>query len=238
MRLVVHSDAESLARDAAIFVTGLLEQATGPRASLGLAGGSTPKATYEQLRWQPVDWEAVDLWLSDERWVPPDDPESNGRMAASALTDHVDARMVRPRWSEYLTARDSAAFYEAELRRIIPGGRSDVILLGMGTDGHTASLFPDTEALREMTRWFVANEVPQVESWRLTATAPMIWRARTVVVLTAGEAKAAMVAEAFEGEDGTIPIQLLRRAEGDVVWLVDEAAARDLTRTPVDRPTR
>jgi 6-phosphogluconolactonase len=237
MRLVVHSDAESLARDAAVFVAGLLKQAAGPRVSLGLAGGSTPRATYRQLRWQPVDWESVDLWLSDERWVPPDDPESNGDMAASALADHVDARMIRPRWSKYLTARDSAAFYEAELRRIIPNGGSDVILLGMGTDGHTASLFPETEALHEMTRWFVANEVPQVESWRLTATAPMIWRARTVVVLTEGESKAPMVAEAFEGPDGSIPIQLLRRAKGDVVWLVDQAAARDLTRTPVERST-
>jgi 6-phosphogluconolactonase len=235
MRVVVHPDPEFLARAAAGFIAGLLKQAAGPRVSLGLAGGSTPKATYEQLRWQPVDWQTVDLWLSDERWVPPDDSESNGGMAAAALTDHIEARVLRPRWSRFLTARDSAAFYEAELRRVIPEGRSDVILLGMGSDGHTASLFPGTAALDETTRWFVANEVPQVDAWRLTATAPMIQRAGTVVVLTAGESKASMVAEAFEGEDGSIPIQLLRRAEGDVVWLVDEAAAAELTKTPAER---
>jgi len=235
MRIVVHADGETLARRAAEHIAGLIKQSAGPRVALGLAGGSTPKATYEELRWLPVNWDIVDLWLSDERWVAPDHDDSNGAMAAATLADHVEARFFRTRWSRHVRPRDAAAFYEADLRRIIPDGRSDIILLGMGSDGHTASLFPGTEALDEKERWFVANEVPHLDTWRLTATATMIQRAGAVVVLTAGDTKAEMVATAFEGEDGTIPIQLLRQAEGHVVWLVDEAAASMLSETPVER---
>lgn len=238
MRVVVHDDEQALALGAASFIAGLIKGSGKPRVSVGLAGGSTPRATYEQLRRQPVDWERVDLWLSDERWVAPDDPDSNGAMAAEALVDHIDARFLRPRWSTYLTPVDSAAFYEAELRRAIPDGRSDVVLLGMGADGHTASLFPGTAALDVTDRWFVANEVPQLETWRLTASVPMLQRAAVVIVLTSGESKAEMVEVAFEGAEGSVPIQVLREAGGDVVWMVDAPAASQLAHTPLERATR
>lgn len=235
MTALVFPDSDALAVGAASAIARALKSAPGPRASVGLAGGSTPRATYNQLRWHPVDWETVDLWLSDERWVAHDHEDSNGFMAATTLVDHIDARFYRPRWSQYVRPADSAAFYEAELRRLLPDGRPDIVLLGMGADGHTASLFPDTAALEESTRWFVHNEVPQLDTWRLTATAPLIQRARTVIVLTAGESKAEVLATALEGPDGAVPIQLLRQAEGEVIWMIDDAAAAQLTSTPVER---
>lgn len=235
MRVVAHPSSEVLSIGAAAMIAAAVTSAPGPRASLGLAGGTTPRAVYEQLRTNRLEWGSVDMWLSDERWVPADHEESNGRMAVESLVAHVDARFLRPRWSEYLTAADSAAFYEADLRRIMPDGVSDVVLLGMGADGHTASLFPGTEALAETDRWFVHNEVPQLDTWRMTATAPMIQRARNVFVLVSGQSKAEVLTEVLEGPDGVYPIQLLHHAAGDVVWLVDEAAAAGLTNTAVER---
>lgn len=237
MRVIAHPDPTSLAEAAATTIVDLITSIDRPRANIGLAGGSTPKDTYERLRQREVDWSRIDLWLSDERWVAHDHPDSNGRMAAEALVDHVPATFHRPRWSEYLDAGDAAAYYEADLRRLMPDGIADLVLLGMGTDGHTASLFPGTDGLGEETRWFIANEVPQLDTWRLTATVPMIQRARTVMVLTAGESKAEVLAEVLEGPDGRYPIQLLRHAKGDVMWMVDEAAVSRLTATVIDRPS-
>jgi len=229
MEVIVSENGDALAASAAEFIAAFVGERE--RASIGLAGGSTPKETYRLLRDLDVDWSGITFWLSDERWVPDDHADSNGHMAARALLDHVDTTFLRPRYSEYLTPADSAAFYDADLRRAMPDRKSDLILLGMGTDGHTASLFPGTAALDEFDRWFVANEVPQLDTWRLTATAPMIWRADTVVVLTAGESKASVLAEVLEGPDGVYPIQLLRRAQGRVIWMVDVAAAALLGRS-------
>lgn len=236
MPVIALPDPTRLAEAAATAIADLINSIDRPRANIGLAGGSTPKDTYERLRRRDVDWNRVDLWLSDERWVSHDHADSNGRMAAETLVDHVPATFHRPRWSEYLDAADAAAFYEADLRRLMPDGVPDLVLLGMGTDGHTASLFPGTDGLEEEARWFIANQVPQLDTWRLTVTAPMIQRARTVMVLTAGESKAEVLAEVLEGPDGRYPIQLLRHAKGDVVWMVDDAAVSQLTATVVDRP--
>ncbi|MGF1665591.1 MAG: 6-phosphogluconolactonase [Acidimicrobiia bacterium] len=237
MRVIAHPDPQTLAEAAAAAITATIAKTEGARVSVGLAGGSTPKDTYGRLVNHPVPWERVDLWLSDERWVAHDDTDSNGLMAHEALVSRVPAAFHRPRWSSYLTAADSAAFYEAELRRIMPDGVADLVLLGMGTDGHTASLFPGTTGLDEHDRWFIANAVPQLDTWRLTATATMIQRARTVIVLTAGSSKAEVLAEVLEGPDGVHPIQLLRHAVGEVLWMVDDAAAAGLTSTPVERPS-
>ncbi len=235
MRVIVFPSPDALAAGATAAIATAIKGSDRPRVTMGLAGGSTPRSTYEQLRWAAVPWETVDLWLSDERWVPHDHEDSNGRMVSEALVDHIDARFFRPRWSEYLTAADSAAYYEADLRRIVPDGAADVVLLGLGADGHTASLFPETEALGEKTRWFIHNEVPQLNTWRLTATATMIQRAALALMLTAGESKADAVAVALEGPDGSIPAQLLRHAHGEVVWMIDEAAASKLSTTHLER---
>ena len=189
---------------------------------MGLAGGSTPAATYQALRGRVTGWEKVTAWLSDERWVPHDHPRSNGRMAAENLMDHVPAQFLRPIWSEFLEARDAAVRYEATIRAHHKDNRPDLILLGLGEDGHTASLFPDTSALAEETRWIVANHVPQLDEDRLTITYPLLGRARTVIVLTVGEAKAEAVKASF---DGTTPAGRLQEGDAKVEWHVDEAAA-------------
>lgn len=232
--VLVFSDKESLAEAAAGRIADLLADAPRDRATLGLAGGSTPEATYRRLRLLPVEWDRVDAWLSDERWVGPDHPDSNGRMAAELLMDHVDARYLRPRWAPSLTAADSAAFYEADLRTIHPDGRPDLILLGMGPDGHTASLFPGTGALDPPPhRWFVANHVPQVDADRLTATYKLLHRSRHVLFLVAGADKSPALRQVLEpgAEEEVLPARRVMEGEAEVTWIVDEAAAADLSGT-------
>ena len=199
------------------------------RFSLGLAGGSTPGAAYRLLRDSTLDWGRIDLWLSDERWVPWDDEQSNGRMALESLGGGVN--LHRPRWSDLLGPAGSAAHYEAELRLLHGNAVPDLVLLGMGPDGHTASLFPNTDAITESddSRWYVANHVPQLDTWRLTATPWLLQHSKSVMVLVAGEGKAETLAEVLEGPDGVHPIQLLRHASGSVTFFVDEAAAGALS---------
>ena len=203
--------------------------AAGPM-TLGLAGGSTPSGTYRACEDRPIEWSNVRLWLSDERWVPHDHPDSNGRMALEVLPAEAARRLVRPRHSAYLQPEDSAAHYEAELRLMHDGHNPDMVLLGMGTDGHTASLFPGTAALdAPADRWFVANRVPQLDTWRLTATPTLLKQATAVVVLVAGGDKAEVLAEVVEGPDGRYPVQLLRAASGSVTFVCDRAAASRLS---------
>lgn len=222
MELVGYATPQEAAVGAAQRIADLLA-AGEDRFTLGLAGGSTPSATYAALRGRATGWRRVDAWLSDERWVPPDDERSNGRMAAETLMDHVDATFHRPHWSEFIVASDSAAHYEAKIRSIHDGKRPDLILLGMGEDGHTASLFPGSLALDEMSRLYVANEIPGTGEERLTATYPLLWSARRLLVMANGEAKAAAVRDAFNG--GPVPIARIGDGDAEVEWHVDQAAA-------------
>jgi len=174
------------------------------------------------LRGRASGWDKVDAWLSDERWVPPDHERSNGRMVAVTLLDHVNANFIRPRWSEYIGPEDAAAHYEASLRSIHLDRQPDLIMLGMGADAHVASLFPDTPALAERSRWYVANRETGHHEDRLTATYPLLWRASLVLVVTLGVEKAGALKASFEG--GT-PAGQLSEAEGAVEWYVDGDAA-------------
>lgn len=221
MEVRVYDTPEVAATASANRIAELME-AGEDRYTLGLAGGGTPEATYRALRGRARGWSRVDAWLSDERWVPPDHERSNGRMAAATLFDHVDARFHRPRWSEFMQPRDTAAHYEARLRSIHHEHRPDLVLLGLGEDGHTASLFPDTPALEETARWFVANAVPQLDEYRLTATYPLLWTARLLMVLVVGEHKAKALAETMSGNT---PASRLDHGDAEVEWHVDAAAA-------------
>lgn len=220
MERAIHETSEDVASVAAETITTMISGTSG-RFTLGLAGGSTPAATYELLRDGDVDWERVNAWLSDERWVPPDHERSNGRMAAELLMDHVPAVFHRPLWGDLVQAEDAAAHYEATVRSIHEQP-PDLILLGMGDDGHTASLFPGTAALDEKSRWIVANYVPQQGEMRLTATYPLLFRARTVMFLVAGGKKAEAVRASFEGKT---PAGRVGESEGRVIWHLDAAAA-------------
>ena len=225
----VFADPTALAKEAAELIASTLREAPGPRVSLALAGGTSPSATYRNVRGLRCHWDRVDVWLADERWVPLSDEESNGRMAGEALFDHVNATFHRPRWAPWLEPDESAAHYEAILRSIHPTSHPpDLVLLGLGDDGHTASLFPDTEALKEERRWYVANFVPKLDTWRLTATFPLLRRAREIFFLVAGEAKAARIAEIMDGVP--YPATSINETAEKVTWLLDEAAARLLPR--------
>lgn len=223
MQLSVLEDRSGIARHVADLIAARV--GSGPM-TLGLAGGSTPADTYHELATRQIDWQNVRLWLSDERWVPHDHADSNGRMALEHLPEAAGQRLVRPRHTQYLQPEDSAAHYEAELRLIHDGDTPDMVLVGMGTDGHTASLFPGTAALDAPSdRWFVANQIPHLDTWRLTVTPGLLQRAKAVVVLVAGADKAEVLQQVLEGPDGAYPIQLLRAAEGDVTVVCDRAAA-------------
>lgn len=221
MELLVHDSPEAVADVASKRVADLISSSTD-RFSLGIAGGSTPEATYKSLRGRASGWEKVDAWLSDERWVPSDHERSNGLMAATALLDHVEATFHRPRWSEFMMPEDSAAHYEARLRSIHGEGPPDLVMLGMGEDGHTASLFPDTAALEERNRWYVANHVPQLDEDRLTATFPLLWSSKLLMVLVVGENKSAAVKTSFEGG---APAARLGDGDAVVEWYLDQDAA-------------
>ncbi len=226
MEISIYESRAALAEATAALVA---ERAAAEPMTLGLAGGSTPSDAYRALGDYNIQWDRVSMWLSDERWVPHDDPESNGRMALECLPPDAGDRLIRPRHSSFLDPADSAAHYDAELRTMHENGPPDLILLGMGTDGHTASLFPGTAAMEpDPHRWFVANRVPQAGSWRLTVTPNLLRVARRILVLVSGQSKARVLADVIEGPDGLFPIQLLRHAEGHVTIMCDQEAASAL----------
>jgi 6-phosphogluconolactonase len=221
MRVVVHSTPEATADAVAQRIAEAIDT-TGHQFTLGLSGGSTPIPTYRRLRKMARGWDRVDAWVSDERWVPPDHERSNGRMAVDALIGHVPARLHRPPWGEDLDPAEAAMEYETVIRSIHLDHRPDLIHLGMGDDGHTASLFPGTAALEEADRWIVANPVPAMGETRITATYPLLWAARLIVVQVDGEKKAEAVRGSLAGET---PAGRLVEGDAEVEWHLDEAAA-------------
>jgi 6-phosphogluconolactonase len=225
VRIRVFDDADRLAEAAAREIEAWV-RLTAPGATIGLAGGSTPRATYERLRDARLPWPEVAAWTTDERHVPGADPASNAGMARRALFDHVPAALHAVPWNEDPAA--AAAAYETDLASVLEasaaGLKPGLVLLGIGDDGHTASLFTGTKAMEVTERDFVANWVPQKTSWRLTATIPLLTRARRTMFLATGEHKARVVAEALEG-DSEHPAAIVSRGSKDAVWLLDGAAA-------------
>ncbi len=201
--------------------------------AVALAGGSTPKALYELLATEyrdPLDWKKVHAFFGDERTVPPDHEGSNYRMAYETLLSHVPVGSVHRMRGE-LHPQEAAALYEEELKTFFGGTpRFDLILLGIGEDGHTASLFPGTPALDVRGRWAVENPVEKLGTTRLTLTVPAINAAKRVVFLVAGEGKAEALKEILEGdaEPHNYPAKLIRPA-GKLIWMADAAAASSLS---------
>lgn len=218
-----------LADAAARQITEVIEDTIKRRGlcTLALAGGATPRPVYERMAVSSlagrVAWDRVSFYFGDERCVPPDAEESNYRMAREAILEHVPIssasvhRMEGERTDTDAAARD----YERQLPAAL-----DLLLLGMGEDGHTASLFPHSPALAEGTRRVVAVTRPPPSPQRLTITPSVIEAADAVIVLVAGANKAAMVARALEGTYAPeeLPIQLALRG----TWFIDFAAARRL----------
>lgn len=241
----VYQDDLTLAQAAVEWIVQCSAEAIMRQGSftLALSGGSTPRRTFEILASETnsgrVDWQKTYIFWGDERNVPPDHPESNYRMARLALLDHVPIPAENIfRMQGEITPQNAADVYEGILRAHFANVRSgqpptatfDLVLLGLGSDGHTASLFPDTNALAETDRWVTANFVPQLETWRLTLTFPCINAARNVTFLVSGESKAERLRQVIHpsGKPADLPAALVRPQRGKLVWLVDEAAASHL----------
>ena len=236
MSVHVYEGSEDLAEAAAREFAARADEAIGGRGRFAvvLAGGSTPRATYETLARDyadRIDWSNVHVFFGDERSVPPDHEDSNYRMAREALLDDVPVGSVHRMRGE-LPPDEAAKAYEQDLRNFFGTEefpRFDLILLGLGGDGHTASLFPETSALEVHDRWVVANPVLKLETTRITLTIPVINAARAVYFLTAGEGKAGPVAKILEGDpDPRVYPASLIQPQGGPTWMLDEAAASEL----------
>lgn len=239
----VSRDPASLAHAVAQYVVTCVTAAIAARGRclLALAGGSTPQASYALLAGEDyvhrIEWPRLHVFWGDERCVPPYDPQSNFRMARDALLDRVP---IPPgnihRMEGEAEPNEAAALYERRLRDLMgqnPGAaRLDLVLLGMGDDGHTASLFPVEAAVRERTRWVTAEFVEAIGAWRITLTPVVINAARQVCLIVSGAAKAERLREVLEGPlvPDRLPAQAVRPANGRLTWLVDEAAASRLHR--------
>jgi 6-phosphogluconolactonase len=205
-----------------------------------LAGGSTPRTLYERLTESPyrerLPWNKTFFVFGDERCVPPDDESSNYRMVHEALLAPLEIPEHRVfRLKGELDPGDAAKRYEVRLGDLFllrPKRFFDLALLGIGTDGHTASLFPGTAALEERERWVVANHVPQLDAWRLTLTLPALNSAKRVIFQATGETKARIIAEAFGGveHDEPYPCELLGARFSRREVLIDYAAASQMPR--------
>lgn len=237
----VEPDATALARRAARHFAEKAATAAKERGQVRIAisGGSTPKAAFSLLAdpEQPfraqMPWQKLELWWVDERCVPPDDADSNYRMTREAMLDLVPVRPEQiHRMEGELPPDEAAARYEAGLRSgfQLEGAEVphfDLIALGMGPDGHTASLFPHTQALREMDRLVVANHVSAKDAWRITLTRPVINYGAEVFFLIGGADKAQILKEVLLGPNDPerLPSQLISPVSGILTLLLDRAAA-------------
>ncbi|MCW8132722.1 MAG: 6-phosphogluconolactonase [Planctomycetota bacterium] len=222
---IICTDPKALAEAVADKFLYLAFNAVPGPLTVALSGGSTPKRLYELLAQPPyfekIPWERVEFFFGDERSVPPEHVDSNYRMAREALLDKVPSKVHR------MAAESGRADeYEAVVRARVPGGsagipRFDLVLLGIGTDGHTASLFPGTDALQETKKLVVMNDVPKLKTARMTFTYPLLNAAKKVWVLASGEDKQKVVQDALYNPDSAHPIVGVRPQPGEVLWWLD-----------------
>jgi 6-phosphogluconolactonase len=239
----VFPDPAALAEAAARQVVEHAQTAIDARglASIALSGGSTPRDLHLKLSSPPLvgqlDWSNVHVFFGDERCVPPEDERSNFRMAEETLLSRVPIpREHIHRMRGELPPREAADAYERELRAFFGEDppRLDIILLGMGDNGHTASLFPGLQAVHEQRAWVMAEHVAEVGMWRITLTPVVLNLAREVIFLVAGAGKADMLRQVLEGPyaPDERPAQIVKPSPGELVWLIDSAAAAKLSPAP------
>lgn len=241
-----HPDGASMAFAAAHAFAELATERARERGyfRVALAGGTTPHALYSVLAdltvpaMAGIPWENIHLWWGDERYVPSDSPDSNFRMVFESLLDPlpIPVSNIYRLHTEEAAPQAVARHYAQRMRDAAQAhgcepGYFDLLLLGMGDDGHTASLFPHTAAVQEADETFVANWVPQLDSWRFTITPPVLKQAQEAWVLVTGTKKAAMLKQVVEGpvEIEERPAQILRGRRGPTRWWLDAAAAAELS---------
>jgi 6-phosphogluconolactonase len=245
-------DAEALCSAAADEFIRCGNRAIEARGSfrVALSGGSTPRRLYSLLCTLPqrdqLAWPAVEFYFGDERAVAPEHSDSNYRMARENLFEplEIDASQIYRMPAEQPNLEAAAADYEQLIaNRFGVSGegslpRFDLILLGMGTDGHTASLFPGTDALQESSRWVVSNQVPQLDTSRMTFTYPLINAADRVLLLVAGREKAEVLARVLEGpeNEAALPAQGVRPDPGSLLVLIDREAGETLNPSLLPNP--
>ncbi|RMG39911.1 MAG: 6-phosphogluconolactonase [Methanobacteriota archaeon] len=200
-----------------------------------LAGGNTPRSIYQYFTELPAegqpDWKRIHFFWGDERTVPPTHPESNYRMVAESLLNHLSIPESNiHRMKGELPPAQAAEDYRKQLHQFFQGRMPafDLVILGLGADGHTASLFPGTTAVKEKEKWVTEVYVEQLNTWRITLTFPVINHAQQIVFLVAGTAKAAILEKLMNLVEAspTLPASLVKPETGEVMWLLDEAAGR------------
>lgn len=241
--LRTYDDLDGLARAAAEEIAKSAEEAIAARGrfTIALSGGNTPKSAYRLLARQPgIDWDRVHVFWGDDRHVPPNHPDSNFGMAMDTLLSKVSIPLdnVHRMRTEKPDAERAAAEYEWTLRSAfdlddLDGDewpRFDLVLMGIGADGHTASLFPGSDAVRERSRLVIAPWVSSLGTFRITLTAPVFNHAALALFLVSGEKKAEALRSVLEGDfqPDRFPAQIVCPEEGRLLWLVDRAAARCL----------
>lgn len=252
-RILVCQTTEDLFEAAAQFVVQSLtfQPDSGKTYSVALSGGSTPQRLFERLAVEPyrsqVDWSSIRIFWGDEREVPPEHSESNFRMAKENLLDHVPIppdqifRMEGERPAQEAAARYEKVLHHTFSRKNKEGvPRFDLILLGMGADGHTASLFPETAVLKEREQWVAAPWVEKFHTHRITLTPPVFNAAKQVLFVVGGSDKEQAAEAVLEGpfQPNRYPAQIINPGQGDVVWLLDREAASRLKKSSFTEWTR
>lgn len=238
-------DLEAISQEAARRWLAAAQKAVAERGkfSIALSGGNTPRRLYQLMASSPykeqAPWAQTHVFWADERRVPPSDSESNYRMACEALLNHVPVPpgQVYRMMGEGLVSA-STRDYETKLNRYFELGprdwpRLDLVLLGLGPDGHTASIFPGTRAVSDLTHQIIVYEVPKFHAERVTLTRRVFNNSREIIFLVSGADKADALAQTLEGPalPSTWPAQVIKPTDGELVWLVDKAAAANLKST-------
>lgn len=236
----IFKDSNELSAAAAELFVQASKEAIAEKGSftVALTGGSSPIKLHQLLATpayrEEIDWANVFIFWGDERWVPMEDERSNAKMAFDTLLNFVPvpSGQINPMYDAVKSPEEFAADYEQWIRdQVGEDGVFDLILLGMGDDGHTASLFPGTDVLKEESKWVAAYYLAPQDMCRITLTAPLINRAKKLVVMTFGEKKTHALHEVLEGERNAelYPSQLLKPVNGELIFMVDEVAASQLS---------
>lgn len=232
----IYSNTEEINIRAAILFVEAAKKAIAEKGKFTavLTGGSSPAGIYKLLASDDykskIDWSKVFIFWGDERWVPLEDDLSNAKMSYSTLLSHVPIpkENIFEMYKDGVTPEDYAAEYEQAIKSILgEEGKFDLILLGMGDDGHTASLFPGQAVLEEQDKWVAAYYLEPQKMHRITLTAPLINKAEKILVIAFGEKKAHALKEVLHGDHNPklYPMQLIKPVNGEIIFLVDKNAA-------------